>query len=366
MKKYIAFLVLSVLSVSGVMAKRVAVVDAVDASPLVGATVFSSSGLILGTTDVDGFTPDVSASLFPLNVRSLGYKESVASVMSDTLKMIADTYTLPEVTVVPGDRPITRVIYYAREYDTGATDRDTLKLFSEYMIDTYNVEKNAKVKGYRRYDSIPKLKAVKRYAHYTGADGCDSVASPEDADYISNIRMLFSADVDMDEPEAILNGAVTDTIMGKYSWNAVAKKSGGLFTVTADALSNYKNHKYSPNFMKLLGLTTDFRELSLSFVYNANDRGKYNIHDLIYRVTSANLLCRGKWIKKEFKTKNPVEMNSYVELYPIVINYLTVEEYMELRDDKTKMEFREPDNLQPLLPAVERIIKRVNSSGIEL
>lgn len=360
MKKYITFLVLSVLSIFCAVAKRVAVVDAADLSPVVGATVFSSSGLILGVTDADGMTPDTPASSFPLNVRSLSYKEGIADMSVDTLEMVVDTYTLPEVTVVPGERPVVKVISYVREYATGATDRDTIKMFSEYMIETYNVAE--KVKGYRSYDAVPKIKAVKRYAQYVGSENRDSVASPEDDEFISFMTELVMIPVsDISETDAMVNGAVVDTVMGKYSWASIYRKSDGIFTVTADALSNHKNHQYSPNIFKLIGFTMDMREMSLSYVYKANDRGSYSVHDLIYGVSSSNVLGRGKWIKKAFNTKNPVEMDCYLELYPVEINYLTVDEYKELRADRTKMEFRKPDNLQPLLPSVKRLIDRVNS-----
>lgn len=47
----------------------------------------------------------------------------------------------------------------------------------------------------------------------------------------------------------------------------------------------------------------DMREMMISFAYKANPSGKYTIHDFLYEISSANILGRGKWIKKAFKTK---------------------------------------------------------------
>lgn len=364
MKKLITFIAFSVLFIPAMIAGRVTVVDGSDGSPVIGATVFSSSGLILGATDADGNTPDVNEASYPLTIHSLGYKEGIAATPGDTLRMNAAAYDLPPVTVMPGERPITRVVCYVREYSTGATDRDTLKMYSEYMVESYHIDEGTKVKGYHKYDFVPKTRTERRFAHYTGADGRDSVATPEDDEYISFMNFLVSLPVDVfEEPDTIKNGALTDTVQGRYSPGIFYKKTPEFFVTSLDMLSNYKNHVYSPNVYKFFGLTIDIREMNLSFAYKANPSGKYNIHDFLYEISSANILGRGKWIKKAFKTKNPVEIDSNVEVYPVEINYLTVDEYKEQRKEHNKLEFRIPDNALPVLPSVQRLIDRINTAG---
>lgn len=364
MKKLITFIAFSVLFIPAMIAGRVIVVDGSDGSPVIGATVFSSSGLILGATDADGNTPDVNEGSYPLTIHSLGYKEGIAATPGDTLMMDAAAYDLPPVTVMPGERPITRVVCYVREYSTGATDRDTLKMYSEYMVESYHIDEGTKVKGYHKYDFVPKTRTERRFAHYTGADGRDSVATPEDDEYISFMNFLVSLPVDVfEEPDTIKNGALTDTVQGRYSPGIFYKKTPEFFVTSLDMLSNYKNHVYSPNVYKFFGLTIDIREMNLSFAYKANPSGKYNIHDFLYEISSANILGRGKWIKKAFKTKNPVEIDSNVEVYPVEINYLTVDEYKEQRKEHNKLEFRIPDNALPVLPSVQRLIDRINTAG---
>lgn len=364
MKKLITFIAFSVLFIPAMIAGRVIVVDGSDGSPVIGATVFSSSGLILGATDADGNTPDVNEGSYPLTIHSLGYKEGIAATPGDTLMMDAAAYDLPPVTVMPGERPITRVVCYVREYSTGATDRDTLKMYSEYMVESYHIDEGTKVKGYHKYDFVPKTRTERRFAHYTGADGRDSVATPEDDEYISFMNFLVSLPVDVfEEPDTIKNGALTDTVQGRYSPGIFYKKTPEFFVTSLDMLSNYKNHVYSPNVYKFFGLTIDIREMNLSFAYKANPSGKYNIHDFLYEISSANILGRGKWIKKAFKTKNPVEIDSNVEVYPVEINYLTVDEYKEQRKEHNKLEFRIPDNALPVLPSIQRLIDRINTAG---
>jgi hypothetical protein len=364
MKKLITFIAFSMLFIPAMIAGRVTVVDGSDGSPVIGATVFSSSGLILGATDADGNTPDVNEASYPLTIHSLGYKEGIAATPGDTLMMNAAAYDLPPVTVMPGERPITRVVCYVREYSTGATDRDTLKMYSEYMVESYHIDEGTKVKGYHKYDFVPKTRTERRFAHYTGADGRDSVATPEDDEYISFMNFLVSLPVDVfEEPDTIKNGALTDTVQGRYSPGIFYKKTPEFFVTSLDMLSNYKNHVYSPNVYKFFGLTIDIREMNLSFAYKANPSGKYNIHDFLYEISSANILGRGKWIKKAFKTKNPVEIDSNVEVYPVEINYLTVDEYKEQRKEHNKLEFRIPDNALPVLPSVQRLIDRINTAG---
>lgn len=364
MKKLITFIAFSVLFIPAMIAGRVTVVDGSDGSPVIGATVFSSSGLILGATDTDGNTPDVNEASYPLTIHSLGYKEGIAATPGDTLMMNVAAYDLPPVTVMPGERPITRVVCYVREYSTGATDRDTLKMYSEYMVESYHIDEGTKVKGYHKYAVYPVRKQTRRFAHYTSADGRDSVATPEDDEYISFMNFLVSLPVDVfEEPDTIKNGALTDTVQGRYSPGIFYKKTPEFFVTSLDMLSNYKNHVYSPNVFKFFGLTIDIREMNLSFAYKANPSGKYTIHDFLYEISSANILGRGKWIKKAFKTKNPVEIDSNVEVYPVEINYLTVDEYKEQRKEHNKLEFRVPDNALPVLPSVQRLIDRINTAG---
>ena len=67
------------------------------------------------------------------------------------------------------------------------------------------------------------------------------------------------------------------------------------------------------------------------------------------------IIGRGKMFKKVFDTDQPVEMNAYLEMYPIDITNITVDEYKELKSEASPIAFQYPANLQPLSPAILRL-----------
>lgn len=368
MKKYFAFLVVLSVFAARLSAERVVVINDADSSPIAGATVFSARGLILGMTDADGLTPELSDSDFPLSIRSIAFKEGIIDKGTDTLRMKVDTYDLPGVMVKPGERPVTRVMSYVREYCSGVTSTDTMMLYSEYMLESYDVEN--KVKGFRGGDRYPKIKAVKRYARLVDSVGRDSVVMSDDRhSELSELAfvpgfLIIPVEV-VEEPDAIKNGAVSDTVQGKYGPATITNKNDNRLLIIGDMLSSYKNHKYSPNIFKLLGMTTEMSEWLASLAYRPNDTGKYDIRDCLYSTTSIKALGKGKWIKKGLGVKEPVELSCYIELYPVEINYLTLDEYKEMRDDRNKIEFKRPVYAQPLLPSVSHLIEHVNKEVAE-
>lgn len=363
MKKYFAFLVVLSVFAARLSAERVMVINDADSSPITGASVFSATGLILGMTDADGITPELSDSDFPLSVRSIAFKEGIIDKGVDTLRMKVDTYDLPGVTVKPGERPIIHIITYVREFCNGATSCDTAMAFSEYMLESFHVED--KVKGFRRYDSLPKVKADLHYVRCTGGSWGDSVALADKGIDVANELSFVPDMVNLpieethDETDAIKNGALNDTVQGEYGPAMVIRKGETAYIVTGDLLSSKKNHKYSPNILKLLGMTTEFYEIIASFAYLPNDKGKYDINDFIYGTTSIKALGKGKWIKKFLNVKESVDMSSFIEVYPVEITYLTLDEYKEMRDNRETIEFRRPGYMLPLLPAVKKLTESV-------
>ena len=72
---------------------------------------------------------------------------------------------------------------------------------------------------------------------------------------------------------------------------------------------------------------------------------------------------KGKQLKKMMGVTDAIEIKCYIEQYPVEIERLTLEEYKEQK--KTYYEHREsfkmPDNVQPLAPAIQNLLNRVNS-----
>lgn len=181
--KFITLKVLLALLFIGLNASTAAgaetvVVDRAENEPVIGASVLSAQGLILGITDENGLLPPFSKSDLPLSVRSVGFKEAKLMASVDILFMTAEEYTLPEVTVTTDERPVIRVIAYVREYCTGAMAGDTLQFYSDYMMRSFLTDRK-EVKGYHGSDANVKVLNARKYCRYIN-EHRDSVAVPTD------------------------------------------------------------------------------------------------------------------------------------------------------------------------------------------
>lgn len=342
-------------------AKQYVVIDAADKSPIIGATVIGNSGIIEGLTDNDGRIT-ISDNELPITVRCIGY-EPIPSSGNDTIAMEAAAYQLKEVVITPIDRPIKRVVCFAREYSSGVTSADTMQYYCEYMAEAFIA--NGKVKGYRGFDSNPRTKSYNRYARIT-KNGVDSIFKPKRGDDVTELSwfdfMAFLPAKKVDVPTPILQGSTCDTVPGKYGPQFIYRKKNGQFTKTVDVLSNHKNRRWSPFLFKLIGMTTDITAGSWTFSFADNEANSFGIDEFMSGTFNMHLIGRGKWLKKVFNTKEPIEMDAYLEIYPVEITNLTVEEYKEARDDYSGIPFQYPDNLQPLSPAIERLIKNIDKN----
>ena len=343
--------------------KTVTLADGSDRSALAGVSVFSSNGLIIGLSDGDGKIA-VTPGDYPLSFRCLGYEAlTLSDAEADSVMMMPASYNLAEVEVNPVDRPITRVLTYAREYSSGASPTDTLQLYSEYMLEYFFVD--GKVKGYKKSDSTAKARACRRYGRIANSQGLDSVMLPKPGDELAMLSFgelnAFVPYDSREETEQIKNGAVTDTIPGKYSPKYIYRKTNGLFRVDCDVLSRYKNHKWSPLFFKLMGMTMEIDDASWTVIYNGNKTGIYGLYDFIYGSFNFHILVKGKMFRWLMGVKQALEVNCYIEQYPVEIEHLSVDEYKEIRKQRKDqpLPFIMPDNLQPLPPAVEHLIERI-------
>lgn len=341
----------------------VTLADVTDKSPVAGASVISANGLIIGVTDESGGIC-VGESDFPLSFRSLGYEPFTlrAVVDCDTVLLIPANYTLAEVTVAPEDRPITRVLTYAREYCTGATETDTLQMYCDYMVEFFFAD--GKVKGYSKLHQHPHILVCRRYGRLANASGLDSIMRPKSTDDIASIsffeNMAFVPYNQTELTDKMKAGARIDTIAGKYCPKFVYQLNNGYFTVSCDALSDHKNHIWSPWFFKGLGLTMDVEQAEFNLIYKQNPSGKYGIYDFISGVYNMHILGRGKQLKKMLGVDGAIHLNCFVEQYPVRIEHLTPEEYKELKQtyySRTES-FQLPANLQPLAPAIESLVNR--------
>lgn len=349
-------------------AERLVIVDGVDRGPVVGATVMSRSGLILGITDADGRINGLKPSDFPLEIRSLGYEPMSVAEVADTISLQPAVYPLSEISVTPGDRPICRVVCYERGYSTCATSTDTTQIYAQFMTESFIAD--GKLKGYKSTHGSPKLRNKRLYARFTNSDGLDSVGRPEKDDYIAlmpaiciTFLQIFPGEGNVvEEPQAINDGAVQCITYDKHKVETKHKRMGDLYIQSRDPLTAKKNHTYSPLLFKTFGCTIDFNIMETQYAFRVNNSGKYEPGDLVYGTNSIGMLGRGKLFKVVKETKDPIELNGYLEFYPVEVSYHTVDEYKEMIKNPSKIEFKEPENLLPLPPAIAAIVERIENA----
>lgn len=346
-----------------VLGRDIKIIDGQEHSPIQGATVIGKSGLIIGITDSNGRLASPEASQYPLSIRNIGYEPTILSEYTDTVRMSPAVYSLNEVVVNSDERPIQRVVCFAREYATGATGKDTLQLYSEYMLESFLKDGSRKIKGYKDGDASPKVKNLKRYARFTDSSGLDSIMRPKEDDEITMLswkNVLSVPNIRFQEKDVLREGKRSDTIPGKYWPKNIIRKLNGIYTVRIDRLSDSESHSWSPFFFKLLGMTIEIVNLDLTLAYKENESGTYSLEDFIYSTYSIHTLAKGKVFKWVFHTDTSIDMDAYIELYPVSIEYLTQEEYKAMRSEKEVIPFETPLNLQPLPESVVKLVERVD------
>ncbi len=360
-KKLLLILSLTLACIMEMNARHYTVTDASDKSPVIGATVIGSTGVIKGLTDNDGGI-DVDGRELPITIQCIGYLPATVSSPADTIGMVAAAYQLNEVVFTPADRPIKRILCFAREYSSGITGADTMQYYCEYMAVAFVTD--GKVKGYRSFDSKPHEKSARRYARIKKSD-IDSVFKPKWDEDITDLSwfdfMAFLPDKKVEMPKALIDGEETDTVPGKYGPKFIYLKKNGLFTKKADVLSDHKNRKWSPLLFKLIGMTSDITAGTWTLSFADNGSNTFGVNEFISGTYNIHLTGKGKWLKKAFNTKEPIEMDAYMELYPIEITNLTVEEYKEMREDYSSIPFRYPDGIMPLSPAIQALVTRLDN-----
>lgn len=360
MNNYLTIFLSIILCSSFCRANTVRFYDAEINEPVGGVTVIGNNGMIIGVSDAQG-QMNVRSCDFPLHVTCMGYEPANVTSSIDTIMLSPATYSLSEVLIDSSGRPITRVVAYSRAYSTGATPSDTLQIFNEYMLEYFIA--NGKVKGYHKSDSEARIMAERSVARLAGQNAKDSIFEPRQEDEIKVLSFVeFLSKIPVEavlETEAIRNGAISDTIMGKYYPKYIFRKIGDTYIVKRDMLSDHQGHTWCPWFFKMLGMTMHMNDITMTTGYQYNDNGKYDIQDLIYSTASFNVLAEGKLFKYIFKSKDSIILDSYYEQYPVSIEYLTIKEYDELRKEKGRsMDFEIPRSVSPLPAAVKRLTQR--------
>lgn len=354
---------LLMLSAACLAEARTVVVDGTDGSPLAAASVFDAGGVMIDLTDADGaFSTPQAAS-----VRCMGYMPAAVTASTDTLRMTPLPYELDELAVRPADKDVMRMVCYVREFCGCSADTVSQAAFGEYMVDyMLPLKKLKKFKG----RTIPRALLSRNIMKTVRAGHPDSLTVNAD---VSEVSWLQLADVPEGKdgkptviPDSLRGRTVTDTVWGKSGPVKIMRLTPERISVFIDPLAETKEHRCSPWFFKLFGLTIDFNELSANDAYRVNPRGELRPEDLLMRTFTMEATGRGKWIKKSFGSKNPVRMRCFFEIYPVELTYLSVDEAREIEDkpDKPK-DFTVPDIAMPLDAATLDMIEKAKNQSAE-
>lgn len=291
-------------------AANIFIADSIDHAPLPGSSLVLPDGTILGITDDNGAI-DLQCTTLPFTVRCMGYAEKSVDAISDTVFLAPRNFMLPGLVVVPVDRPVLNLKCYIREYTTAAFGNDTIHMFGEYMADYFLVEQ--KVKGFKT-DNKPKVRASRKRIRHKNASGLDSTAIPGQNDIFMSWLAICSIDpAGKTVPDSVMNGHTMSTA-GQYGVLSSMRLSDNRLMTTRDALANRKDHHWSPWIFKLLGLTTDVKDLRSNSIHIIDDRNTYSPRNLQMASFTIEMTMKGKWIKKIFHSSEPITCLSLIHI----------------------------------------------------
>lgn len=348
------FVALAAVVASAMPGGAFTVIDSLDRLPVAAAAVYNSRGAMLGITDdAGGFAASVCD--YPLSVQCLGYE--IATVLSpqDTVALTTRFYNLPETEVSSVPKDGVKVTFFVREYNTMIVDGDTTMVLRECMADVI-LPNRPKVKGFKGHNSM-RVRNSRNYARYFLRNGTDSVA--RNVKYESLLSVAHCDTLLLAEPERLrgINAGV-DSVMKKDT-KVVFRKNGAGFFVMRDALAGKEGHRYSPNALKLFGLTMDFTELFVSSSFRLNGDYRYRLPDMQQRSVVISALARGKMWKKMLNARGDIGIHATIDIYPVDFEYLTVEECRSLeKEDRGSIEWRIPEWVAPLSPLQSSLVAR--------
>lgn len=310
---------------------RTVVVDGSDRSPLIAASVFDAGGTIVSLTDTCG----AFSARLPVTVRCMGYEAATLDHEADTLALEPASYGLPEMTVSLADRDVLRLVCYVREYAGYLGGNDTTTMFGEYMVDyMFPVKKLKGFKGRGRPRVLSQRRVVRILDSHAGSDSI--IVNPDDT--YSWAMLLSSLQAESDgEYDSFPDSVLTvgeHVVPGRYGPRVVFRTTAESISCSADGLADHKDHRWTPWFTKLLGMTMEFAELRISQAFARDVSGSMRPENLLMSTLSIEAVGRGKLLRKALDSKSPVDIKVYTEIYPVDREYLTVAEAKECEKDK--------------------------------
>lgn len=362
MKKLFSFILSVVLSSLCTNAIAYRLVDALTDSALPLASISDSGGNVIGMTDRNGEIPELSPKSYPVTFSYLGYAPIESRTqLTDDVKMIPKNYVLPEIVIIPGARPLLHLTGFMRETASVLCASDSVTLIKESIVDFLVPVEKSKVKGWRDVREL----ASKTYVRMTNNQGLDSVSDRHQYDMMLMASDFMAIPASIKIPESIKGKKIAcDTIMGKYTPKNIWMKNDAVTRCYRDGLADNKDHTMSPFLFKLFGLTTDFKDMSVNYVFATSDSDELKPTDLQQVSLSLNLIARGKMFKMAMGNSSSMDVRSYVELYLTDREFLSDEEGKDLKKNPPVIKASDivaPADATPVLPAIRSIVERVNS-----
>lgn len=361
MKRFFLF-VITLLQFSVSVDAQLRVVDATDGLPVSAASVLDAAGNMVGFTMSDGSLTEIPKSSYPITVRSVGYEQIVIEFpKKGTLGLVPVVYELEELIVVPVERNILKQKFYVREYFSINNVSDTVTYFFEHMAHRFIPA----VKGVRFFggSSIRTL-ASRGYSRFKVLD-IDSVAAESESKLTSLLSVADVNDEPILAPESFKGQGDEAKLYektGKEGVSLIQKQNAYTFTSIEDKLAEKKGHSISVWPLKLLGLTMKVEQLYTTHAYRVNDEGVYMPKDLIECGMVMEAEGSGRLIRKIFKSDDPVEIRSMIEIYLVDSDYLTKDEAKaELKNGDANVEFVIPSSIPPLNKATRSLVERVKA-----
>ncbi len=342
---------------------QIRIVDALDNLPVAAASVFDTAGNMIGYTSNEGVMSDIPESAFPITLRCMGYEQLVIDKPEEkTWEMMPVMYELQELVVGLVERNIMKQTFYAREYFSMSTSRDTINYFVEHMLERFiPASKDAKFSG---NSSLRSLNS-RIYANFN-IEGKDSTTIEKKASFPSMMALLKLDDEEILAPESFKNND-NHNIYEKPGISGISmiyKQNAYSFTTVEDLLAKEEDHSISPGVLKLLGMTMDVHQLYITHAYTINEEGVYLPKDLKEASYVFEANSKGKLIRSLFKTAEPVIIRSMVEIYLVDRDYLSKKEAKEeYKNKRTGVEFIIPSSVPPLNDATRRLVNKAKVSA---
>lgn len=329
------------------------IADAGSGAPLPKASIFDKNGSFIGVSNDDGIIPaTIKADSYPLNIRYVGYSSAdIPTPDLDKILMYESPYELPEIIVNEKERNLLHVTAYVRIFSSGIDSTDTLTYFTEQIVDfMLPLDNKAKFKGWEK----SRVLASRKYAHIIKNKKTGRVDSLQYEENEHSFGPQFYLAGKTTVPEALYSGKTsrigTD---GKYSQKNTWTTIGNNYFLMTDMLADYKDHVYSSNILKLLGMTSDLTKYEILYKINSDAKGQIR-PDMINEVSYVyDLVMKGKALKWMSGQKEPITIHGYGEMFVIDREYLTADDAKALKKNPPEInaaKFLPPDNI-PDIPA---------------